>query len=377
MAVWDAIVVGLGGLGTVLTHDLAARGMKVLGLDRFSPGHDRGSSHGATRVIRKGYFEDPSYVPLLERAYERWAELESGRSETLYHPVGVLEIGPPDGVVVPGVLRSAEEHGLPVEALDSDQLARRFPDFRAPDPLVGVFEADGGYLQVEDCVRAWAHRALFAGATLNVGPAVLSWRERRGKFEVETDQGVHRARQLALCPGAWAPQLLPPELGKKLKVKRKPLLWYGAQASMHQSAGTPVWLYELPEGVFYGFPVRGSGQLKLGRHSSGRKVSDPLTLDRELHDYDRKPVEQFIAEYLPGVDGTDLRSHAVCMYTMSPDEHFVLGQAPDHPGLWLGAGMSGHGFKLMPALGERLATAISGESTELPALFDPARLRTL
>jgi sarcosine oxidase len=374
MAVWDVIVVGLGGLGTVLTHDLAARGMKVMGLDRFSPGHDRGSSHGATRVIRQAYFEDPGYVPLLLRSYERWAELEAGRSDPLYFPVGVLEIGPPDGVVVPGVLRAAEEHGLRVEALDGDQLEKRFPGFRAPSPLVGVFEADGGYLRVEECIRAWAHRSLFAGATLNVGPSVLGWREKRGKFEVETDQGVHRCKQLALCPGAWAPELLPPELGKKLVVKRKPLLWYGAGDLLHQDQGAPAWLYELPEGVFYGFPVRETGQIKLAQHSDGKKVKNPLDLDRELHSFDRAPVEQFITDYLPDVDATDLRQHAVCMYTMSPDEHFVLGAAPGHPGLWIGAGMSGHGFKLMPALGEVLAQAITGDVERIPALFDPARL---
>ena len=374
MAVWDAIVIGMGGLGTVLTHDLAQRGLQVMGIDRFAPGHDRGSSHGATRVIRQAYFEHPDYVPLLRRAYERWADLEAGRSEPLYVPVGVLEIGPPDGIVIPGVLQAAEAHQLRVEALDAHQLARRFPEFRAPAPLVGVFEPDGGYLRVEECVRAWAHKALFAGATLNVGPAVLGWRERRGKFEVETDQGVHRAKRLALCPGAWAPPTATSTLAKFLKVKRKPLMWYGARESLHQDQGTPVWLYELPEGVFYGFPVRGEGQLKMGRHSGGKTIKRPLELDRDLHDYDRAPVEGFIGEYLPAVDADDLRQHAVCMYTMTPDEHFVIGRDPDTPGLWMGCGLSGHGFKMVPALGEILAQSMTEEAGTIPSLFSPERL---
>ena len=134
MAVWDAIVVGMGGLGTVLTHDLAQRGLQVMGIDRFAPGHDRGSSHGATRVIRQAYFEHPDYVPLLRRAYERWADLEAGRAESLYVPVGVLEIGPHDGMVVPGVLQAAAAHQLRVEALDAHQLARRFPEFPGHRP---------------------------------------------------------------------------------------------------------------------------------------------------------------------------------------------------------------------------------------------------
>ena len=378
MPSYDVIVVGLGALGCVAAHDLSAQGVRVLGLDRFEPGHDRGSSHGETRVIRQAYFEHPDYVPLLRRAYERWADIEASTNQRLYYPVGVLELGPEDGVVVPGVLRAAAQHKLRVEELSASEATGRFPGFAglADNGLTAVFERDAGYLLCEPSVRSWAAQARTRGAVLQTGAGVTGWSAQPGSFIVETEAGSYQAEQLLLCPGAWAPQLLPPEVADYLKVRRKVLLWYEADRVYGEEQGCPVWLFELPEGVFYGFPVRDARGLKAARHSEGLEISDPLLVDRQLHLDDHQIVDRFLERHLVGVAEANPREYAVCMYTMSPDEHFIVGASSTYPGLWYGAGLSGHGFKLVPALGELLAQGIASGKDSCPALFRADRFRT-
>ena len=367
----DVIVVGLGALGCVAAHDLAERGLRVLGLDRFEPGHSRGSSHGETRVIRQAYFEHPDYVPLLRRSYERWAELEARTDRRLYHAVGVLELGARDGVVIRGVLRAAQQHDLRVQELSLSETNRRFPGFSGLERagLSAVFEQDAGYLLCETAVRAWARQARQRGAVLQTGAAVLGWRPIDGGFWVETEAQSYRAEQLLLCPGAWAPQLMPAEIAAHLTVRRKVLLWYSADSSYHQDSGFPVWLFELPQGIFYGFPVRDDRGLKVARHSGGITIDDPLDVDRLLQSADHHSVDSFLTQHLSGVSTVAPREHAVCMYTMSPDEHFIIGASPHHEGLWYGVGLSGHGFKLVPALGELLAKGIASGRDSSPRLF--------
>src|SRR6185295_8762413 len=142
---YDVIVLGTGGVGSAAAFHLARRGAKVLGIDQYPSGHDRGSSHGETRVIRQAYFEHPDYVPLLLRAYELWRELEEQVGIDLLHQVGLVQVGPPDGFVVAGVLQAAQLHGLSVESLAADEVPKRFPGFRVPDGSVGVFEPAAGY----------------------------------------------------------------------------------------------------------------------------------------------------------------------------------------------------------------------------------------
>ncbi len=377
MASWDVIVVGIGGLGGVVAHDLAAAGCKTLGLDRFPPGHDRGSSHGDTRVIRQAYFEHPDYVPLLLESYSRWAELEAFADEWLFHRTGVLEVGPEDGIVVPGVLRAAAEHGLRVQALTGPEIESRFPGVRGvATDSVGVFEEDAGYLRVERCAELWAHWAVEAGAELRDGVAVQGWGKTPGGFVVATQDGDYHATRLVLCPGAWAKDLLPASLASALTVRRKVLLWYGAGEAYYEEAGFPCWLFERPEGIFYGFPAIGSAGLKVAEHSGGDEVADPLQVDRELHDFDRQAVEAHLSRFLPGVRSRDPARHAVCMYTLSPDDHFLVGPASQHSDLWIGAGLSGHGFKLVPALGRRIVDGLLGLDEPGLQLFEPRRVES-
>ncbi len=362
-------MLGAGGVGSAALYHLARRGVRALGIDRFAPGHDRGSSHGETRIIRLAYFEHADYVPLLRRAYELWEELAGRCGQRLYHETGLLEVGPPDGVVVPGVLASARRHSLGVESLDPSEAERRFPGFRIPGGMAAVFERRAGYLRVEDCVRAHAEAAVRLGARLATGETVLRWCADGAGVAVETDRGTHRAARLIVAAGAWSGGLLA-ELGVRLEVRRKTLLWYRTAASQpREENGGPGFFYETPGGLFYGFPEIGGGELKVAEHSGGESVADPLGVDRSLCPSDRRPVEAFLRRYVPGVASGDCLRHAVCLYTMSRDEHFIVDRHPGHPQVAFAAGLSGHGFKFTSVLGEILAGVALEGASGLPIGF--------
>lgn len=370
---YDAIVIGTGGVGSAAAYHLAQRGAKVLGLDRFPGGHDRGSSHGETRIIRQAYFEHSDYVPLLKRAYELWGALEREAGEVLFHRVGLLQIGAKQGAVVRGVLESAQRHRLAVEKLDAAEIAGRWPAFRVPDGSIGAYEPGAGYLRVEACVLAHLAAAKRRGAEFQTGVSVLSWREAGTGFAVATDRGEFRAAKLVVTAGPWAPQMLG-ELGVRLEVRRKHLYWFGKEdPALHQSR-CPTFLYELPLGVFYGFPAIDSLGVKVAEHSGGATVDDPLTDPRELDRSDLEGVQAFLRQCMPTVRGP-LNRHAVCFYTMSPDEHFIVDRHPRSDAVVFAAGLSGHGFKFTSVLGEALAQLALDGSTLLPVGFlDRGRL---
>lgn len=359
---FDVIVAGAGGVGGAAAFHLARRGAKVLALDRFAPPHDRGSSHGRSRIIRLAYYEHPDYVPLLRRAWELWAELAALAGEALYTETGLLQVGPPDGAVVRGVLASARAHGLDVEDLTPEEARRRFPGLRVPEGLAAVYERRAGALAVERCVAA--HLAL-SGAEVR-REALCSWRPEGGGVRVETESGSVSAAALVLAPGPWAPGLIP---GNRLEVRRKGQFWFGPPpADLTAAGGCPAFLYELPDGVFYGIPAHGGAGLKAAEHTGGRPVADPLSAERAEDAGERGRVEGFLARMLPGLPRT-LEAHAPCFYTLTPDQHFVLDRHPASPRVVYAAGLSGHGFKFVPALGEALAELALDGRTRLPVGF--------
>ncbi|MBA4016871.1 MAG: N-methyl-L-tryptophan oxidase [Pirellula sp.] len=374
MNTYDAVVVGCGGVGSATLAHLASRGLRVLGIDRFASPHNRGSSHGRTRMIRQAYFEHPSYVPLVLRAYDLWHELEQATGSQLYEETGLLEIGPPGGVVVPGVLASAKLHGLDVAQLSATEIMRRYPGFHVPEGMVGVVERRAGFLHVERCVDAYLRHAQCLGAEFHVDEAVQTWRVDGSEVVVETDRAKYRAARLVLTAGPWAGSLLA-DLGIPLEVRRKPQYWFApTTADYTLAAGTPAFLYETvddqgtPAGVFYGFPVVGPEGLKCAEHSGGALVTDPLALGQAVDEADLARVRTFLNRYLRGVT-TTLVDHAPCMYTMSPDENFLVDRHPAHPQIVFAAGLSGHGFKFASVLGKALTELVVDGATSLPVDF--------
>ena len=371
---FEAIVAGTGGFGSSCLYHLARRGVRVLGLDRFGAGHDRGSSHGDTRIIRQAYFEHPDYVPLLQRAYELWRELEAASGRDLMTLCGLFLAGPPDSEVVSGTKLAAKLHGLSVEDISpADSLndgGTRFPGFRMPDGFDAVFEPAGGYLLVENCVQTHLQLACELGAEHRTGEAIVSWHSDGQTVRVRTDSEEYEAASLILTPGAWASHLLGNIPGMpELRVLRKTMHWHNVRSNVYDvDRGGRGFLVEMPYGIFYGFPSIDNRTLKLAEHSGGSVITDPLHVDRSLQDSDSQPVRRFIQEVMPDVDLASDR-HSVCMYTATPDSHFIVDRHPEHSNVFFGAGFSGHGFKFTSVLGEALADlAIDGE-TNLPIDF--------
>jgi sarcosine oxidase len=365
---FDQIVIGVGGMGSAACDQLALRGQRVLGLEQFELGHRRGSSHGQTRIIRKAYFEHPDYVPLLHRAYELWADLERRAGRTLFERTGLLLAGRPEGVVIRGVRRSAAEHGLAIRDVGAAERAERFGQFALGPELEVLFEKDAGFLYVEDCVRTCAEQARARGAVIRDCEPAIEWRVGRDGVEVRTERGTYAAATLLVCGGPWAGRLLP-ALRAELEVRRKVQLWLACDDPRYaQAAGSPAFCFDLAEGFFYGFPMLEPGLIKVAEHTGREVVDDPAAVDQELRLSDEMRVQQFVVRYLPGVRPV-VRAHAVCLYTMSPDENFIIDRHPEHANVLVAAGFSGHGFKFAPLVGSVLADWALGRRTREPVDF--------
>lgn len=366
----DVIVLGTGGVGSAVLWQLASRGLRVTGLDQHPPAHGYGSSHGQSRIIRKAYFEHADYVPLLERAYKLWDELGErvGRTD-LFERCGLLQVGPPDGTIISGVLESARRHGLTVETPDAEEVRRAFPQYRVPPGDAAVYEQDAGFLRVEECVLACLNAAEAAGATLRTGVTVHEWRASGDGVELRTSEGTCHAGALVITGGAWAPQLLA-DLGVPMVVRRKPLFWLEASTRSHLLAtGCPCFFYDRPAGQFYGFPELTPGDgVKIACHSGGDLVADPALVDRSLDEVDLAKVRHFASEWFPGVGGK-LLQEKTCLYTMSPDEHFIIDRHPRHRNIVFAAGLSGHGYKFASVLGEILSDLLVDGESALPVDF--------
>ncbi len=366
---YDVIVLGVGGVGSAAAWRLAARGARVLAIDAHHPPHNLGSSHGRTRAIRMAYFEHSDYVPLLRRAYTLWDELQDRVGQRLFNRCGLLQVGPANGRVVSGVLRAAAEHNLPVQQFTPVQARSAFPQFYIPEDASIVFESQAGYLRVDDCVAAQLRLATAAGAHLRFGEPVRSWQADGQGFVVNTDQGAYRATSLAICGGPWAAHVLP-GLHVPLRVIRKSVYFFPeANDKTMSQPKCPVYFFETRQGFYYGFPALDSHGVKVGKHSGeGPEYGVPDSSNLEEMPEERSAVADFVANYLLRVlpmphDRSD------CWYTMSPDEHFLIDRV-EMPGVMAYvAGLSGHGFKFVPVLGEILADLLLSGRSALPIAF--------
>jgi sarcosine oxidase len=371
---YDVIVAGLGAMGSAAAFHLARRGVRVLGLDRFAPPHAFGSSHGATRIIREAYFEHPIYVPMVQRSYVLWRELEERSGTPLLQETGGLMIGRPDSALVQGAIRSAETHGLKHALLSAKEVHRRFPALRPERDMVAVWEPRAGMLFPDACISTHLALARRHGAVLRLSEPVLNWQADGDGVSVSSARGEHRARQLIVTAGAWVGSMLP-GLDLPFSIERQVLHWFDVVGARDPFTAErcPIHLWQFDGGrFFYGFPDLGSG-VKAGFHHGG-EITTVETVWREVAAAEVEAVRGVMRRFVPGADGP-LRASAVCLYTNTPDEHFWIDRHPAHPQVLVASPCSGHGFKFAPAIGEVLADLATGE----PPRFDltPFSLRRL
>lgn len=359
----DVIVVGVGGMGSATTYHLARRGLDVLGLERYDIPHTKGSSHGYTRIIRRAYYEDPSYVPLIERAYDLWDQLADETGRDIIHRTGSIDAGPPDDPVFAGSKSSCEEHDIPHEILDGAELAERFPGYQLPEDYRAVYQPDGGFVVPEEAIVGYVEAAQEAGATVRAREPVENWEETAaGGVTVETVHGTYRADALVLAAGAWN-RTLTDTLQGLAQPERQVLAWFQPErAELFQPGSFPVWNLSVPEGRFYGLPVYRVPGFKVGRYHHRDEQIDPDNWNQEAEPADERILREFTESYFPEAAGSTM-GLATCMFTNSPDEHFIIDTLPEHPQVTVGAGFSGHGFKFSSVIGSILADlAVNGET---------------
>ena len=365
VSTFDVIVIGLGGMGSAAAAHAAARRKRVLGLEQFQPAHDQGSSHGKSRVIRLAYFEDPAYVPLLRRAYKLWRRLEQQTGRRLLQITGGLMIGAPHSDVVAGSLRSAREHHLDHELLDATQIRARFPALTPGIETVALFENEAGIVFPEEAIRAHLDMAVDNGARVHFDERVESWEARAsGTIEVRTSRARYETERLILAPGAWAAELFKIDW-LPLEVEPQQLHWFEPRggAAAFNADRFPIYIWDLGNGIqFYGFPADDDARVKVAFFRS--KVKSEAAMREAL-----RPCIPALAE------GTLIETVS-CKYTLTPDQHFVIGHHPEHENVVIASPCSGHGYKFASVIGEILAElAIDGATRHPIGLFAPSRFR--
>jgi sarcosine oxidase len=351
---YDAIVLGVGGMGSAAVYHLARRGLRVLGIERYNIPHEMGSSHGLTRIIRLAYYEHPSYVPLLRRAYELWRQLENTVQERLLIITGSIDASREDGDVFKGSKASCDIHHLPHAVLDDRQLNARFPGYRLPTGIAAVYQPDGGFLLSERCIVAHVMAAQELGAEVHGQEQVIGWEPKGHGVALQTDRARYSAEKLVICAGPWGAKLVP-ELAALAVPERQVLAWFQpTRPALFRVHTFPVFNIAVEEGRYYGFPIYGIPGFKVGRYHHLEQRVDPDQMDREAHREDEEVLRRFTARYFPAAAGPTM-SLKTCLFTNTPDEHFILDRHPQLPQVCIAAGFSGHGFKFCSVVGEIMA----------------------
>lgn len=362
MTTTDVAVIGLGATGSAALYQLARRGVRTVGIEQFTPGHDRGSSHGETRIIRLGYFEHPSYVPLVRAAYPLWRALEREAGEALLDVTGIIEIGTRDSELVSGTLRSACEHCLDHQILDGAAVMRRFPPFRVPPDFVGVFQTEGGILAAEAAVAALIRLAARAGAAVRSGETVRAIESRPDAVRIATDRGTLEAGRAIVAAGPWVKKLLP-NFPAPVTAMRQVFAWFEPHdLAIFARDCFPVFIVAGATGVFYGFPRGPKPGIKFAKHHHLNEEVDPDQPVPPPTAADEAVLRDALAAYLPAANGRLLEAKT-CLYTMAPDGHFIIDRLPAAPQVIVASPCSGHGFKFAPVIGEILADVATAGKT--------------
>jgi sarcosine oxidase len=338
-------------MGAAALAHLAGRGVRCIGIERFEKLHTKGASTGDSRIIRKAYFENPAYVPLLDRSYKLWAELEAQAKRQLVDFVGILMVGTPERESIAGTLQSAQQYGLPLEQFDAEQIRRHFPGTQPRRDEVGLLEHQAGIIFPEAALEAHLDVAAANGAEMRFSTRVESMEKRDGAHRLVLGDGTSiEATRLVVCPGMWAQQLLG-DLKLPLRVQRNVQIWFEPLSAHYDRGVFPTFFLERPDlpAPLYGFPAI-DGALKAALHRHGEFV-DPEKVERRIRDEDATSVGAALEDWLDGAAGSYLRGR-VCTYTLTPDGNFIVDTHPSDPTVTIACGFSGHGYKFCPVVGE-------------------------
>jgi len=372
---YDAIVIGVGSMGSATCYYLAQRGHKVLGLEQFDISHDQGSHAGQSRIIRMAYGEDSDYVPLLQRAYANWKSLEEQTKSKVFEKTGLAYFGKPDNEFMMTVKNSAAKYDIAIAKSGPDKAKDLFPAFKVPNDFEIIFEPNAGFLTPERAILLYAQQAIAKGAHIRTRERVKGWKQQGGKIQVDSSSGTFTCDKLIITAGGWASKVLP-SLKVDLKVTKQMLAWISPKNWDLFSLGKfPCWILEDPErGSYYGFPILPASQfggpigLKLAHHFPG-ELSDPDKVNRNVTAGTEEDIRYALKKYLPLADH-DILSLKSCLYTNTKDENFIIDHLPGfEKQVTIACGFSGHGFKFTSAIGEVLADMAMKGKTELPIEF--------
>lgn len=372
METFDVIVIGLGVAGTACCRELARRGFHVLGIERFMPFHEFGSSHGDSRIIRRAYYEKPFYVPLVDRAFSLWRELERETNRDLIVESGGLMIGPPQSQLLVGSIRAAELHRLKVDVLDQTEIQRRFPQFCINADDIGLFDPSAAVLLADHCWKSLTESAASNNADLRYQEKALSIDKIQAGIRIQTDQDYYEARHVVLTCGPWIADLFP-AFRRITAVERQVVIHFLApsERAIFDPRIMPIFMWQFNKTqMFYGFPQI-EDMIKIGLHHDGEPF-DVNQLDRSVRDSDRRIIKDFVIKAIPHLQTTVTREH-VCLYTNTSDLDFVIDRNVEIPNIIVCSACSGHGFKFAPTLAEGVAEMIQ-RPLEQPELFRPFRL---
>jgi sarcosine oxidase len=356
------VVIGLGATGSAALYRLAQRGVRTIGIDQFDVGHDRGSSHGPTRIFRVAHYENPAYVPLLRRARELWRELEATCGQKLLVTTGIAELGPPGGELLRGTLAAAARHDVPHEVLGAAALMRRYPAFNVPQSYAAVIQPDGGTIEAATALDGYIRAAADAGAIIRVGEKVLAIEPHHNGVRIITDRDRLEADGVVVAAGPWTAGILP-DLHLPLRVTRQVVGWFEPDdAHAFGAEHFPVFLLESQFGIHYGLPYYRRMGVKVAKHHHFNEAVDPDRYDMTVSASDEAAIRAPLREFLPGANGR-LRGAQTCLYTMTPDETFVIDRLPGSPHVVIASPCCGHGFKFSPVVGEIVSDLVTCGST--------------
>lgn len=355
---YDVIIIGAGSMGMAAGYFLSRSGKKTLLLDSFTPPHNKGSHHGETRIIRHAYAEGEQYVPFVLKAQELWHELERATGRDLFIKTGVLSVGSEKADFIQNTISSAKKYSLPLDVLDSSKVHKRWSGITIPNDFIGCFEPTSGVLKCEESIKAYQELAELNGATILTNSRVRGISIKDGRVTIKTDKRDYHSESLVISAGAWSGNLLSMlDLELPLSPVRKTFAWYHANENIYNHNNFPAFAFETPRGLYYGFPsIDGSG-LKVGRHDGGNQVNpdEPIVGFGELAE-DQGDLDHFLNQYIPDIQ--QLKFGKTCMYTLTPDEKFIIDLHPKYPNVAIAAGFSGHGFKFSSAVGQALSNLI-------------------